>query len=94
MTQRERFEEWATLRQMDISFFIPPAGHSGFYGSEETQTAWDAWQAACPEGWQVVPKEPSEEMIESTKAEYMEDVQYHLEIYRAMLQAAPKPGDE
>lgn len=49
---------------------------------------------AIPEGWQLVPKEPTPEMIRSGQSEYGEVVFAEHQVnsvYRDMLAAAPKP---
>lgn len=45
------------------------------------------------EGWQVVPKEPHDDMMRAAWDLHLWDDKASLDIYRAMLQAAPKPGD-
>lgn len=60
---------------------------------------WQAAQAAAvPEGWQVVPEEPTKEMIEASwdvaGIGVIGNQQVHIAIaYRVMLAAAPKPED-
>jgi|GEM_PF-5308025 hypothetical protein len=56
--QRERFEAWAAGR-FELHWHVDAER----YASAITQAAWESWQAACPEGWQAVPEEPSEEML-------------------------------
>lgn len=48
--QRERFEAWAS------EYHDLRKDRDGFYIDGFAFLAWKAWQAACPEGWQVVPK--------------------------------------
>ncbi|AWB35517.1 hypothetical protein [Orrella marina] len=83
----------------------------GEYASRITRVMLDAWQARAalqpviPEGWQLVPKRPTEEMVEAANNgddEYtlrnfgprmqrvMQGPEDH---YVAMLAAAPKPED-
>lgn len=55
MTERERFLRW----------------YESEFGTDqdarlERPVAWAAWQSRCPEGYSVVPNEPTEEML--TKA--------------------------
>lgn len=81
--QRERFEAWATKNKMDTSCF------DGFYGDRDTFMAWQAWQAACPDGWKVVPIEPTDSMLDSAFYPGCAAI----ETWRGMLSAAPKPED-
>ncbi|RUR38500.1 hypothetical protein [Vreelandella populi] len=96
--QRERFEAWATEESMDVSCF------NGFYGNADTRKAWEAWQAACPEGFQAVPIQPVEQQIDAGceatgdcerlgECHHDCDCSIAPKVYRAMLSAAPKPGD-
>lgn len=49
---------------------------------------------ATPEGWQLVPKEPTAQMVEAGYS-FVSDggIGYPEDIYPAMLQAAPKPEE-
>lgn len=97
-SERERFESFARSHYL--------IGSTGY--SPEGKTAWLAWQAraaldqpAIPDGWQIVPKEPTEAML----ADVDEVVGGHCysctawtaswddccRVYRAMLAAAPSP---
>ena len=55
--ERKRFEAWAIRqpRGFDMRHGRRSAKRPD-YRSPITQAAWEAWQARCPEGWQVVPK--------------------------------------
>jgi hypothetical protein len=64
-------------------------------------TLWDAWQvarateqpAAVPEGWKLVPIEPTEEMLNVYHGYYRSGKGYlDLSIWRDMLAAAPQPS--
>lgn len=49
-----------------------------------------------PEGWQVVPVEPTEEMHRAywrAGSRLLSDAEYPKAVYQAMLAAAPKPED-
>ena len=88
MTERERFEAWAARQG-----FLMDAYNDGFV-DPSTRFAWEAWQAACPNGWRLVPMEPSQYQQNAGSV-----ARYHHEsdcrgIYRAMLAAAPQPGEE
>lgn len=45
-----------------------------------------------PEGWQVVPVEPTREMIDAARQHHEGEAYLPFSLYRAMLAAAPKPG--
>jgi hypothetical protein len=47
--------------------------------------------APVPAGWQLVPVEPTEEMM--VLHTHRDDYTFNEELYKAMLQAAPKPGE-
>ncbi|MDW0357747.1 hypothetical protein Q8G38_00290 [Halomonas venusta] len=57
MTQRERFEAWA--RKSPRGWLIRKHPNQNdfpdHYYLEFVQMAWEAWQAACPEGYSLVP---------------------------------------
>ena len=94
--QRERFEEfvieWCERYGVDINLedYSPDANA---YENATLDFAWNAFQAACPEGWQCVPAEPTQEM-----QNYGSVARYHERLdckglYKAMPGAAPKPED-
>ena len=77
MTQREEFEAWA---------------RDYLFNHDIKDEAWDAWQAAqaaqpvqVPEGWKLVPVEPTPEMLTTQGG----SVWTRREIWNAMLSAAP-----
>jgi hypothetical protein len=86
--QRERFEAWAAGR-FELHWHVDAER----YASAITQAAWEAWQAACPEGWKVAPVEPTQEMQNhGSVARYHERLDCK-GLYKAMLSTAPKPED-
>lgn len=88
MSQRERFEAYARKERLDTHIEF------GVYSSPFTFCAWKAWQAACPESYQCVPKEPTGEMLDRAWADCgVGGRQDYIEAYTAMLSAAPKPED-
>lgn len=95
--QRERFEAWA-VKQYDLhgSPWLVNRVSSGEYLDLEVRGAWMAWQTACPDDWQCVPKEPTY-VMSARGMEAMPDHRYGMpvadRIYQAMLAAAPKPGE-
>lgn len=58
MTQRERFEahmiDSCESAGVERSLEIHPL-YPQMYLDESVQLVWDAWQAACPEGYSLVP---------------------------------------
>lgn len=93
--QRDRFEAWAKAppREWNTDIAGPKQAWPGSYWSYPVQCAWEAWQAACPEGWQAVPVEPTQEMQNhGSVARYHERLDCK-GLYKAMLSAAPKPED-
>ncbi|ASK18900.1 hypothetical protein [Halomonas sp. N3-2A] len=59
MTQRERFEAWAVKPPRNWWVARADENHNyllaGEYLDEGVQRAWEGWQAACPEGYSLVP---------------------------------------
>lgn len=62
------------------------------YSDADTGHRWAGWLAACsaivPAGWQVVPREPTDEMVAAGWD--VEELRTPDRIYRAMLNTAPK----
>lgn len=88
MTQREQFEAWARDKH-DLRL-----DKNGDYRDRCAFQAWDAWQAACPEGWQAVPKSPDAAMYAILKNPDCDGVDFHCLVkWNDLLSAAPKPGD-
>ena len=58
MSNREKFEEWYSGTYRETIHILP----NGQYASLRQQHSWDAWQARVPEGYVVVPVEPTYEM--------------------------------
>ena len=90
---REAFEAWAGIGHLlsrDLCW-------SDQYEAPRTQAAWEAWQAATaqcvPEGFVVVPKEPTREMLDAYVNQNLK-FQSGRSDWRAMLEAAPKPGEQ
>lgn len=94
---REAFEAWAGIGHLlsrDLCW-------SDQYEAPRTQAAWEAWQAATaqcvPEGFVVVPKEPTEAMHVAavrTAIHCHGNDDFPPRVYKAMLDAAPKPGEQ
>ena len=50
---------------------------------------------SVPEGWQLVPIEPTEKMLKASAGQYVNGrYGYDLAKYRAMLAAAPQPPEQ
>lgn len=47
---------------------------------------------AGPEGWQMVPVEPTREMIDAARQHHEGEAYLLFSLYKATLAAAPKPG--
>ena len=87
MTNRERFEAWAKEQGLETVTMI-----DGDYYFGTTSAAWAAWQAACPDGWQCAPIEPTDEMEEAALDAYTPFGDMKLAILAAVIHA-PKPED-
>ena len=69
------------------------------YLHEPTQVAWDSWliglnrakAQAVPEGFVLVPKEPTKEMLDAQ--DYIRD-ESAIEIYKSMLAASQEPAND
>lgn len=85
MTKRELFEAWASKNNYSLTL-----GLFGGYLYAETKAAWQAWQAACPDGWQVVPKTVTAEMNDAYASDAYDTAQ---QCHDAVLAAAPQPGE-
>ena len=63
--EREAFEAWFESRY--DAHFMQFALDLDMYVDKHTQTSWEAWQAAkaqaVPDGFVVVPKEPTQELL-------------------------------
>ena len=64
--QRQAFEAWVASNGRNIEHFS-----DGSYKSMTLDKEWEAWQAAkaqaIPEGFVLVPKEPTQEMLDSAR---------------------------
>jgi len=85
MSNRD-FEEW---------FMKEIADDDGDYNKPVYEAAKWAWQARVPEGYVVVPKEPTERMLDAARRRQWDDLSSPLEDmdmlkYKAMLEAVEK----
>ena len=96
MRNREAFEEWYSGTYRETIHILP----NGQYASLRQQHSWDAWQSRVPEGYVVVPKEPTKAMQQSAFDVYevCDYKTYHLNsgtevrdmIYKSMIEAVEK----
>ena len=104
-SNREAFESWFESRY-DANF-MQFALDLDMYVDKHTQKSWEAWQAAkaqaVPEGFVVVPKEPTDEMLFAASgrdivAEHYggENIMWSevRETWKAMLEAAQEPAND
>ena len=99
--EREAFEAWFESRY--DAHFMQFALDLDMYVDKHTQTSWEAWQAAkaktVPEGFVLVPKEPTPKMIDATWNfdEEIQDMSHNSRnefIYNAMIAAAQEPAND
>lgn len=109
-TEREFFEKLPEIRKIMNENGIYFMNHSGWYEARDFKDfeyeqyingAWYSWQARVPEGYVVVPVEPSDYM-KCTVRDFGPDIEDYenmskwdweklcAEIYKAMLEAAEK----
>ena len=94
--QRKEFEEWAKANGYHVA--KNPIGE--VYLSLNCNNAWKAWRAAkaqaVPEGFVVVPKEPTERMLDSAYSSISDNLHYaDLEsIYKAMIWSAQEQSHD
>ena len=86
---QEEFEKWASGKGLILR--KATSGKQFYYLFEDTDYAWQAWQAArmVPEGWQLVPVEPTDAMREVRTWDFNRFYPPS-EIWKAMLAAAPE----
>ena len=72
-TEREFFEKLPEIRKIMNENGIYFMNHSGWYEARDFKDfeyeqyingAWYSWQARVPEGYVVVPKEPTQDQLE------------------------------
>ena len=98
--EREAFEAWfeSQFESTKLDKF-----DDGVYWHERAQMSWEAWQAAkvqaVPEGFVVVPKEPTESMLDASMRRQWDEPSSPYEDmdllkYKAMIAAAQEPTNE
>ena len=97
-SNREAFESWFESRYG--AHFMQFALDLDFYVDKHTQTCWEAWQAAkaqaVPEGYVLVPKEPTLLMQRAGSAEAIKPnlgIASMRDIYKAMIEAQEPTND-
>ena len=102
--EREAFEVWycenhTALKQSDLAKFRTSSGYS-FGDSLKIDISWEAWQASkvqvVPEGFVLVPVEPTERMLDSAYSSISDNLHYaDLEnIYKSMIWSAQEQDCE
>lgn len=90
--EREVFEAWVGSNGRSIERFS-----DGSYKSMTLDKEWEAWQAAkaqaLPEGFVLVPKEPTEKMIDAGVDESDVDWKRLRFAYKAMIEAQEPAND-
>lgn len=86
--KRTRFEVWATSRGLPVE----RNRIGGDYLFDETYDAWATWQAALtpPEGYVLVPVEPTDAMQRAGAGVVCTDVEDIRQAWEAMLAARPE----
>ncbi|MBI1452988.1 DNA (cytosine-5-)-methyltransferase [Acinetobacter sp. FL51] len=73
--EKEAFEQW--FEENNHTHFMQFAILDGVYQDKHSQTCWEAWQAAkaqaVPEGFVLVPKEPTQKMIDKFPEVFYQD---------------------
>ena len=105
--EREAFEAatniYHCIYNADLNYYFSGSKFVGDKAETQVNAGWKAWQAAkaqaIPEGFVVVPKEPTPKMIDSTW-DYFEDIEgmSHNKrnefIYKAMIDEAQEPTND
>ena len=81
---REQFEAWATSQQLPIK-----RHRWGEYKVDDTETAWEAWQAALRAAPEVTP-----EMVEAAEEAYMPFGDMQLAIQCALAASPQEASNE
>lgn len=80
------FEEWYSGTYRETIHILP----NGQYASLRQQHSWDAWQARVPEGYKLVPVEPTKEMLIAADNCVIDGKVTSHNIYKAMIEAVEK----
>ena len=94
-SNREAFESWFESRY--DAHFMQFALDLDMYVDKHTQTSWEAWQAAkaqaVPEGFVVVPVEPTPKMIDAADNCAIDGKVTANIVYKAMIEAQEPAND-
>ena len=92
-TEREMFvKKYREVFKVDKSLFV---NDNGEFIDEFCQSVYEIWQARVPEGYVVVPKEPTERMLDAARCRQWDDFSSPFEDmdmlkYKAMIEAVEK----
>ena len=101
MSNREEFEKAYTnafigeeLKGLE-SIIFARFEIGGEYAQDKVATAYAMWQSRVPEGYVVVPKEPTERMLDAARCRQWDDLSSAFEDmdmlkYKAMIEAVEK----
>ena len=101
MSNREEFEKAYTdafigedLKGLE-SIIFARLEIGGEYAQDKVATAYAMWQSRVPEGYVVVPKEPTERMLDAARCRQWDDLSSPFEDmdmlkYKAMIEAVEK----
>ena len=87
-TERELFEDWCHISDEFCTHRY--TDNCQEYSDDYTQSAWLAWQARVPEGYVVVPVEPTKEMLIAADNCVIDGKVTSHNIYKAMIEAVEK----
>ena len=86
-TERELFEDWCHIGDEFCTHRY--TDNCQEYSDDYTQSAWLAWQARVPEGYKLVPKDPTREMMQAVVDEVKKSG-HLVDFYKAMIEAVEK----
>ncbi len=94
----QRVKELEAGQGDPVGYFCNPFGSVFEKVSKDCKLDYDVFPLytsapRIPEGWQLVPKEPTEEMVLAARDSHEGDAYLPSSLYVAMLAAAPKPED-
>ena len=98
LENREAFEDWFVSNSMHDHVYVrgERMDEKGIYYSEYAYLAWSAWQAAkaqaLPEGFVLVPKQPTLKMIHAGEGVRHSKFIVVGNIYKAMIEAQENKG--
>ena len=101
--EREAFEAYMAEKYKNLMDRRQCLNNGGGYMAWDMNVAWQVWQAAkaqaVPDGFVVVPKEPTPKMIDATWDfdEEIQDMSHNSRnefIYNAMIAAAQEPTND